>query len=103
MPQDPTLIATCNAGVCEVVDLQAHSVTECGDPNDCRLRTHDCCECGGDQSMEGLIAINRSGESDFSALVCDSQMGCALCQPLPPANAIADCDMGRCRVVWAVP
>lgn len=103
LPQDPTLIAACVQGECEVVDLLTETVTECSSPDECRLRTHDCCECGGDQSEEGLVAINSSRADELTALVCDMPTACDLCQPLPPADAVADCDTGRCRVIRAVP
>ena len=98
-PRDPTLIATCTAGQCEVVDLLEHSSGECSDSMDCRLRTIDCCECGGDISMEGIVAV--SNEGDFAPLVCDpAGQGCPECAPIYPEEASAVCTSGQCTVSW---
>ncbi len=102
-PQDPSLIATCNAGTCEVVDLLVDPISECVDGMDCRLRTQSCCECGGDTTMEGLIAIPRTSEEAYMTLVCDDgpMAGCPECAPLYPMEASAVCDAtGHCAVVW---
>jgi hypothetical protein len=67
IPSDPTLLATCSSGLCTVVDLLSHPSTQCTDEGDCRIRTKDCCECGGGTDEEHLIAINVSKESEFSS------------------------------------
>jgi hypothetical protein len=100
-PRDPTLIATCEAGTCTLVDLNEHSSTACTANSDCRLRTNDCCECGGGSGGESLIAINVNAEAGYAGLVCDDA-GCDKCLPAYPAEATAVCDpAGYCDVVWA--
>jgi hypothetical protein len=102
MPQDPTLVPTCAAGRCEVVDLHLHPSAACADATDCRLRTQTCCECGGDTGPEGLISIRVDGEADYTALVCDPTMGCPECLPMYPTDAVASCsDEGFCEVLRA--
>jgi len=105
MPQDPTLVATCNAGRCEIVDLRDDDIAACAEASDCRIRTKDCCECGGDTSMEGLIAIPRESENAYMELVCDEGMftGCPECAPIYPPEASATCVDGFCAVVWSSP
>ncbi len=98
MPTDANLVATCSAGRCAVVDLLATPATECTDSNECHLRTNECCECGGAQDAEHLVAV-----SDYSAIervVCGSGQGCPECAPQPPDYAEAICDDGRCTVQW---
>lgn len=97
MATDPNLLATCTAGKCALVDLQTTSATECTQNSDCRLRTNECCECGGAQDPEHLVAV-----SDYSIeqLVCDPGSGCPECAPAPPDYAEAVCDAGRCSVQW---
>lgn len=94
MPTDPTLIATCNAGTCEVVDLLQHPSTACADVAECRVRTTACCECGGPTDDEHLIAI--STDASYSALVCDGQ-GCPECAPQYPPKTLA-CESGHCVI-----
>lgn len=94
MPTDPTLVATCNAGSCEVVDLLLHASTACTDPSECRVRTTACCECGGPTDDEHLIAI--SADAPYSALVCDGQ-GCPECAPQYPPKTLA-CAAGHCAI-----
>jgi len=104
MMQDPTLVATCDEGTCVVVDLHEHPSAACDSHDDCRIRTHDCCECGGDVTEESLIAINQSSEASFAALVCDAGTGCPECLPVYPAGAVAQCHPdGYCEVVWTTP
>ncbi|MFW5921170.1 MAG: hypothetical protein ACOCUS_04965 [Polyangiales bacterium] len=102
MQQDPTLLATCNAGVCEVVDLHEHPSAACDSDDECRVRTRDCCECGGDTSRAGLVAIRADGEGDFTSVVCDPMIGCPECAPVYPEEASAVCNPdGYCEVEWA--
>lgn len=94
MPNDPTLVATCSAGTCQVVDLLAHASTTCTNEADCRVRTTACCECGGPTDDEHLVAV--SDEPAYSALVCDAQ-GCPECAPQYPPKQVA-CEAGHCKV-----
>lgn len=100
MQQDPTLIATCREGQCTVVDLQQHEVTECTGASECRLRTRDCCECGGDSSRGGLIAVRTDAEATYTSLVCAEGAPCPECAPSYPQEAEAICSSGRCEVQW---
>jgi hypothetical protein len=99
-PGDPTLIAACEAGSCMLVDLHEHPSTSCNSNSDCRLRSKDCCECGGGSDMESLIAINVTSEAGYTDLVCDDE-ACPECAPVYPAEARAQCSLdGFCEVVW---
>jgi hypothetical protein len=73
-------------------------LTTCIEDIDCRLRTRDCCECGGNMDVHNLIALNERGLSDYPQLVCDPDTGCLECEPLPPTNAVTHCENGRCVV-----
>ena len=97
MEQDANLVATCRAGRCEVVDLLEESFTECSAASDCRLRTHDCCECGGGVDAGQIIAIRTDGESGLVEIICDPQQACPECAPTPPVGFVAECSSGRCR------
>lgn len=96
-PQDATLIATCDAGHCKVVDLRTHAATACGAASDCRVRTNVCCECGGPTDIEHIIAT--SSESELSPLVCDGQ-ACPECAPIYPSEVVVDCLNGHCNAAW---
>jgi hypothetical protein len=102
MIQDPTLVGTCNArGICEVVDLHEHQAAQCSQDGDCSLRTRECCECGGDATRSGLIAIRSDSEGDYTELVCDESAACPECAPSYPDEASATCtDEGYCDVQW---
>lgn len=98
---DPTLLATCRAGECELVTLATDPITACTSSTECKLRTRDCCECGGDTSQAGLIAVRTDSESTYAGLACDEGQGCPECAPEYPAGASAECLIGRCTVVYA--
>jgi hypothetical protein len=83
------------------VDLLEEPVTECELASDCQVRTHDCCECGGGTDRESLVGVNINQLQRFASLVCDSGQGCDECMPDYPTEATADCEAGRCVVVWA--
>jgi hypothetical protein len=94
---DPTLVATCRAGRCEVVDLRKHEASTCEQDTDCKLRTPDCCECGGDASMGRLLGIARTAEADYAELVCDPEQACPECLPAYPSEVTVECSAsGRC-------
>ncbi len=94
-------MATCTAGHCAAVDLLKSAVTKCSTPDDCRIRTNACCECGGPVDMEHIIAINVAAEPGYSALVCDQGQGCPECVPVYPTEVSAACESGACQAVWA--
>ncbi len=92
---DPTLVATCSAGRCALVDLQVHAASACEQDADCHVRTPDCCECGGDTSVGRLVGI--SDDAAYRALVCDDQ-ACPECAPIYPVEVTVGCgDDGHCR------
>lgn len=103
MEQDPTLIATCQASRCVVVDLYEHAAAACTGDDECRIRTVDCCECGGDITRAGIIAIRRDSEGPFSSLVCDPGWACPECAPTYPSEVVPVCHEGHCRAVWGTP
>lgn len=98
MPSDANLLSTCTAGKCQLIDLLASAATECEVHTDCRLRTNQCCECGGAQDVEHLVAVSDS--SALEHLVCDPNIACTECDPGEPAGAEAQCQGGRCVVQW---
>lgn len=100
MPNDATLVATCSAGKCELVDLLKHPSTACERNEDCELRTNECCNCGGAQTIDHLIAVNRM--SNYPSLVCDPNEACDPCVDPPPDRAQALCESGRCVAEWAL-
>ncbi len=97
---NPNLVPTCAGGICEVIDVAGISISECSSSDDCRVRTVDCCECGGATDLASLIAIRADAEAFFSAQVCDPGFGCPECAPVYPADVSAICDAGRCTLVY---
>jgi hypothetical protein len=93
------LIATCDGEHCQAIDLKQDPITECVEDTDCRVRTADCCECGGNMDLYSLIAIAVSAEADYAALVCEPDAACPECAPEYPEEASAYCDeTGHCDV-----
>jgi len=86
---DPTLVATCREQRCELVDLLEDEASACESDDDCRVRTPDCCPCGGDTSQGRLIGV--SSENAYSELVCDPGQMCPNCEPLYPAQVTTSC------------
>ncbi|MEZ4338455.1 MAG: hypothetical protein R3B82_17685 [Sandaracinaceae bacterium] len=99
MEPDPTLVATCTAGRCAVVDLAMHAATECTVSADCRVRAAECCECGATITESTVVAV--SDGAAYEALVCDPGMGCPECEPLYPDTIGATCEGGRCAIILA--
>lgn len=94
---DPTLVATCRAGTCELVDLQLHAASACTQDDDCKVRTPDCCECGGDTDPGRLIGINAGAERAYADLVCDPERACPECAPIYPREVAVECNSdGHC-------
>ncbi len=98
MPDDPTLVATCSTGSCRVVDLLALPLTACSTDADCRIRTSDCCECGGSAEADSLIAVRVGSEPELVKILCDPMALCDDCDPGYPEYARAACHAGRCTV-----
>lgn len=99
MEPDPTLVATCDAGRCVVVDLTTHAATECAAASDCRVRAVECCECGATITESTVVAIANGAA--FEALVCDPGTGCPECAPVYPDTFGATCDAGHCAMIFA--
>ena len=93
---DPTLVATCRDRRCELVDLREHEATACSDDSECRVRTPDCCPCGGDTSPGRLIGV--SSENAYANLVCDPEQACDDCLPVYPDEVTLSCNADdRCE------
>jgi len=97
---NPDLVPTCAGGICEVFDVSRLSISECTSSDECRVRTVDCCECGGATDRSSLIAIRTDAEAFFSAQVCDPDFGCPECAPVYPEDVSAICQSGRCNLVF---
>lgn len=87
---DPTLVATCVDQRCELVDLLHDEASACESDDDCRVRTPDCCPCGGDTSPGRLIGM--SSEDAYAALVCDPDQACDECAPVYPDEVTVSCN-----------
>lgn len=90
--ENPAIHAACVDGECSVLDLTDHG--ECASDQDCRVTTKDCCECGGDFSSSGAIAVTQSFTShDY----CDSPT----CDPCVPSTegvtATCNLSLSRCE------
>ena len=95
---NPYLIATCNGGRCEPRDTRLEGYASCSVDEECRLRTRECCECGGTTDPYSLIAIRIDMDPAYSSAVCDPLMACPECLPMYPSEARAVCRMGHCEV-----
>ncbi len=93
-----SIVATCNAGRCEVVDLTHAPMTACSTSQDCMTVTRECCECGAD--VESLVAINPEGRTDLEALVCGPATGCDGCVPTLPSWKAPSCFDGSCGISY---
>ncbi len=96
---NPELVATCNAGTCEARDLGAEPITECTSSDQCRVRTIDCCECGGRTDVDSLIAIRAEQEGALLDLTCTPGFTCGGCAPIYPEDVRAECVANRCTLV----
>lgn len=96
-----SIVATCNAARCAAVEISRLPLAACTTDEDCVLRTRDCCECGGDTSIESLIALRPDGLIDYLGLVCDTGAICDDCEPTYPEEWRAGCVSGVCQVIVA--
>jgi hypothetical protein len=97
---DPYLLATCSAGACVAVDLHRDPLTVCTQHADCVLGANVCCPCGTIPADQ-LIAYNPS-RGEIRSLFCDPNTHCTPCdRELSFGDAVARCEEGRCRVVFA--
>ncbi len=93
---DPTLVATCRDQRCELIDLHEHHASACEADDDCRVRTPDCCPCGGDTEPGRLIGV--SSENEYASLVCDPDSACPECAPVYPSEVTVSCaEAGYCE------
>lgn len=88
----PTLVATCRAGECALVDLTRDRLTECRVDSECETTFAGCCACGS----EGPIALARGRRDDYRRLICGAgPVACPECVGRPvPAGAA--CVAGHC-------
>jgi hypothetical protein len=86
---DPTLVATCVDQRCTLIDLLEHEASACESDDDCRVRTPDCCPCGGDTDPGRLIGV--SSENAYASLVCDPAQACPECLPVYPGEVSVSC------------
>ncbi len=102
-PLRPRVFPTCGSDgrgdLCTAFDLRDVSFTECTTDDECRVRTPDCCECGGDTSELALVAIRADSDAAFAQRVCPATAVCPGCVPAYPANVRAFCAAdGHCAV-----
>ncbi|MCZ7682880.1 MAG: hypothetical protein M5U28_30400 [Sandaracinaceae bacterium] len=91
---DPTLLATCRARRCELVDLLRSPLTRCRTADDCQVRTSACCVCDG---TAPYVALASDQDDEYAALVCAPDARCGSCLMTRPSAPIA-CLRGHCRV-----
>jgi hypothetical protein len=92
----PPVVATCTPNGCDVLQLAPDPAIACEIDTDCRVRTKDCCECGGNTATSNLIAI--SNEQRYSDLVCPAAASCDDCLPTYENAPRARCANGRCTL-----
>lgn len=94
--QNPALYPACIDGQCTVMNLT--NFAGCAVDEQCRVSTKDCCECGGDVSATGLIAVNPtfSRHPECAAVACGE---CAA--DFAGATAVCNQEVGFCEVVPA--
>jgi hypothetical protein len=99
--QGQNLLATCNGGTCQPVDVRTADMSACTQSSDCVLRYPGCCEGCGEST--NLIALSTSGYSKYVAEACNpedtSAVGCPKCATVYPAGYTAVCATdGHCHV-----
>jgi hypothetical protein len=94
--QNPSIYAACVFGQCSVMSL--YDWAGCATDDQCRISTKDCCDCGGDVSASGVIAVNPT----FTHHTYCGSPSCDGCVPeLQGATAICNPDLGLCEVASA--
>jgi hypothetical protein len=88
---NPQLYAVCLDG-CRAVDVGEQAA--CESDVDCRLTSKDCCDCGGDFSPAGVMAVGRG----YTKPEHCAGIGCDECVPSDPPGLRAVCDAGACAV-----
>lgn len=99
---NPSLGATCTEGRCTGFDVRQLAISACTDDSVCRLRTRDCCECGGSTDPSSLIAVRGDARAAYMELVCDD-FACGACEPTYPTTVEAYCATDGHCAVRAVP
>jgi hypothetical protein len=88
--------ASCVEGECRLLDVTEQA--KCQTVDDCRLVTKDCCDCGGDFSGPGLLAVDASFTGPE---YCPADQTCPACVGgVPPDDIRPTCEeaVGTCRV-----
>jgi hypothetical protein len=86
------LDALCLEGMCTAIDLGESAY--CDTDADCHVRTKDCCECGGDTALNGVMAVGKSYPSrpDW----CPRDQACDACMPTYPQETFCETTLHRC-------
>ncbi len=93
-------VPTCDdTNRCVPFDITRSEYAVCETDADCRVRTKECCECGGSTDLPFLVAVSRRGPS-FEELVCPEGLGCLDCAPAYPDEVRARCDEGFCALAY---
>ena len=68
MEPDPFLLAVCEAGTCEALNLRTDALTLCESDAECQLAARTCCACGA-LAARDVIAFNpeRGSYAEWSA------------------------------------
>ncbi|HEY6080364.1 MAG TPA: hypothetical protein VIW29_16230 [Polyangiaceae bacterium] len=90
-PTNPRLYPACVEGWCRVLDVSAHA--SCTRGHECQLVTKDCCDCGGDYSLEGVMSVNLShpGHAHCVGVGCDGCLSPGPMGPMPFCSARGLC------------
>lgn len=84
---DPTLFATCESRLCEVVDLETSPLTACVRDDECIATPGTC------GPVPALVPLRRGSEARLALA-----LGCTPTPPSVDAGARASCQSGHCRL-----
>jgi len=84
------LVATCEQGLCTLIDLREAAVTACSNASECYVRAPEC--------SYSVIALSSASSVAYTSLVCSPNQACAYCAPIYPTVNVG-CIAGHCRVV----
>jgi hypothetical protein len=84
-----TVYPSCIDGICQMLDVTDQAT--CQADADCRLTSKDCCDCGGDFSAHGLMAVSNGYTHGPR---CEG-VGCDGCVPSDPVGIHATCDLEK--------
>jgi len=88
---DPSYIALCVGGSCELVDLRKSEYSECETADDCQLRPPRCCGCSGEPA-----ALAKDEFGALKAELCDEFETCNPCRLPLYSGYTLDCIEGHC-------